>query len=89
MADISKICPSLRDIFYLFDFTNRTTSEYAKDSAKFDREIRKETINPDELDDLVTGLTLEARAMGFEDGFACAVKILLNGGDNTRNYHTN
>lgn len=80
MSEILKICPSIRDIFFQSDFSSRTTSEYDELDKQFIEKLTAAVPQFDkngEIIDLATGCCLEARAMGFEEGFAFAIKLLM------------
>lgn len=77
--------PSIRDIFCKFDLTELTTAEYSKLEKQFVEKLGK--IVPqfdkyDEIDGIATSMCIEAQTMGFEQGFAFAVRLLMNGGGN-------
>lgn len=80
----TKDFPSIRDIFNKFDLTDYTTEKYSKLEKQLSKklgEIVPQFDKSDELDCLTTEMCVEAQAMGFEQGFAFAVKLLMNGGD--------
>lgn len=80
----TKDFPSIRDIFNKFDLTDFTTAKYSKLEKQLSKklgEIVPQFDKNDELDCLTTEMCVEAQAMGFEQGFRCAAKLLVNGGD--------
>lgn len=75
--------PSIRDIFCKFDLTDLTTAEYSKLEKQFVEKLTAavpQFDKYDEIDCIATGMCVEAQTMGFEQGFAFAVRLLMNGG---------
>lgn len=77
MSDIIKGAPSLRDIYMDYDFTDYVTPKFKEDTAKLEGFLKKEWTDLKELDCLVSALNLEANTIGFEQGFAFAVKLFM------------
>ena len=70
------ISPSLRDIFYEYDFTEETTPELHKWESVFDKNLKKLTGGNFEkfesVDNPSTEIKLEAQYIGFVQGFKFA-----------------
>lgn len=80
----TKDFPSPRDIFFKFDFVNSPTTKYTELDKQFSEKLTAAVPQFDKNDEitcLVTESCVEAQATGFEQGFAFAVKLLLNGGN--------
>ena len=79
----TKNFPSIRDIFYKFDFVDFPTARYTELDKQFTRKLTvaiPQFDKSDEISCIATECHIEAQAMGFEQGFAYAVKLLMNGG---------
>lgn len=73
--------PSVRDIFYKFDLANFPTKRYTELDNLFTEKLTAvvpQHSQNDELNCLATEIQIEAQAMGFEQGFAYAVKLLTD-----------
>lgn len=81
MQNIIKNAPSLRDIYMDYDFTDYVTPKFKEDTARLEGFLNGKWNDLFELDSLITGLNLEANTIGFEQGFAYAVKLLIGGGE--------
>lgn len=78
----TKDFPSIRDIFFKFDFTNFPTTRYTELDKQFTEKLTAavpQFDKNDELNCLATEGHVEAQAMGFEQGFAYAVKLFMQG----------
>lgn len=79
----TKDFPSIRDIFFEFDFTDFSTTRYAELNKQFTEKLKAavpQFDKNDELDCLAVEGHIEAQAMGFEQGFAYAAKLFMQGG---------
>lgn len=75
----TKDFPSIRDIFYKFDFADLPTTRYTELDEQFTKKLTAavpQFDKNDELNCLATEIHVEAQAMGFEQGFAYAVQLL-------------
>lgn len=81
----TKDFPSPRDIFFKLDcFTDFATDRSKELDKQFSKKLTAAVPQFDKNDEitcLVTESCVEAQATGFEQGFAFAVKLLLNGGN--------
>lgn len=72
--------PSVRDIYYKFEYDNFFTGEYSRRSQLLDfrlREIISSLNERNEIESLASNLSAESQAMGFEQGFSCAAGLVM------------
>lgn len=78
----TKDFPSIRDIFFKFDFVDLPTARYTELDKQFTEKLTAavpQFDKNDELSCLATESHVEAQAMGFEQGFAYAIKPFMQG----------
>lgn len=79
----TKNFPSIRDIFNKFDFVDFPTEKYTELDQQLTEKLTAavpQFNKNDELNCLATEICVEAQTMGFEQGFAYAVKLFMQGG---------
>ena len=72
--------PSVRDLYYLFEYDNLYTGEYARLNQRMSKELRERISESSEYNTVeshISSLSAESQAMGFEQGFACAAKLVM------------
>ena len=72
--------PSVRDIYYKFEYDNIFTREFSRRSKSLNfklDEVISSLSDRNEIECLVSNLSAESQAMGFEQGFACAAGLVM------------
>lgn len=72
--------PSVRDIYYRFEYDNIFTGEFSRRSKLLNfriGEVISSSSDRSEIESLASNLSAESQAMGFEQGFACAAGLVM------------
>lgn len=73
--------PSARDIFNKFEMINISTEKFDQIEEQVFTSLKNMSLEYEELDEIETLITkhsTEAQTMGFEQGFAYAVQLLIS-----------